>query len=96
MFGITRRDKRTSLEKEIDSVLYVMSNYKPDSKEYSAMAENIERLHKAKSQECVRRVSPDTLAIIAGNLLGIALIMTFERTEVITTKALGFVLRGRV
>ena len=42
-----------------------------------------------------RRISPDTMAIIAGNLLGIVLILEHERAHVITTKALAFVLRGR-
>jgi hypothetical protein len=96
MFGITKKDKRTSLEREIDSVLEVMSNYKPDSKEYTAMADNLERLYKAKAQISERRVSPDTIAMVAGNLLGIALILGYERTDVIATKALGFVLKGRV
>lgn len=42
------------------------------------------------------RISPDTMAIIASNLLGILLILGYERGHVITTKALGFVMRGRV
>jgi hypothetical protein len=41
-------------------------------------------------------VSPDTIAVVAGNLLGIILILGYEKADVITTKALGFVLKGRV
>ena len=93
---ITKKDKRTNLEKEIDSVLAVMATFKADSKEYTAMAANLEMLYKAKSQECDRRVSPDTIAVIAGNLLGIALILGYEKAGSITSKALGFVVRGRV
>jgi hypothetical protein len=93
---ITMKDKRTNLEKEIDSVLRIMSQYSPDSKEYTFMAENLERLYKAKSNDRNRHISPDTIAVIAGNLLGIGLILGFEKANVITSKALGFVLRGRV
>jgi methionyl-tRNA formyltransferase len=95
---ITKKDKRTNLEKEIDSVLKKMSTYMPDSTEYTAMATNLERLYKAKANEKERSciVSPDTIAIIAGNLLGIVLILGYEKTDTITSKALGFIIRGRV
>ncbi len=42
------------------------------------------------------RISPDTLAVVAGNLLGIMLILNHEKMNVITSKALAFVLRGRI
>jgi hypothetical protein len=96
MFKITKKKERTELEEEIHSVLCNMSTFAPDSEEYTKQAENLERLYKAKSYEKDRSVSPDTIAVIAGNLLGIALILGFEKANVITTKALGFVIRGRV
>jgi len=92
----TKKDKRTNLEKEIDSIIIDMSNYEVHSKEYSVIVENLEKLYKVKTNESSHRISPDTIAIIAGNLLGIALIMGYEKANIITTKALGFVLRGRV
>ncbi len=92
----TKRDKRTNLEKEIDNVLAVMASMDRSSEEYSTTAANLTELFKAKAQEKSRQVSPDTIAVIAGNLLGIGLILGYEQANVITTKALGFVLRGRV
>ena len=96
MLNLTKRDKRSNLEKEIDRVLQEASYLDPHSKEYSEIAENVEKLYKAKSCEKSRNVSPDTIAVVAGNLLGIALILGYEQTHVITSKALGFVLKGRV
>lgn len=93
--GILNLDGRTNLEKEIDDVLLVMSTYSPASVEYTAMAENLERLYKSKAQSRVHTISPDTLLVVAGNLLGLAFIMNFEKADIITTKALGFVLKGR-
>lgn len=93
---ITKKDKRTNLEKEIDMVLEVMRDYEPDKEEYAKMAQNLEMLYKAKSHEKNRSVSPDTVAIVVGNLLGIGLILTYEKVGFITSKALGFVLKGRV
>lgn len=96
MEKLTKRDKRTNLEKEIDAVLVRMSSIDSDTKEYTAMAANLEMLYKAKANEKSRSISPDTIAVIVGNLLGIILIINYEQTGIITTKALGFVLRGRV
>lgn len=91
-----RTDKQSPLDKEILNLLKQMETKSRDSEEYSVMSENLERLYKAKSYEQVRRVSPDTLAVVAGNLLGIALILGYEQVGVISTKALGFVIKGRV
>jgi len=92
----TKKDKRTNLEKEIDLILFAMSNYEMTSVEYAKLIANLERLLKAKANESDRRISPDTIAIIAGNLLGIALILGYEKANIITTKALSFVFKGRV
>ena len=92
---ITTKDK-TNLEKEIDRVIESLSTYQPGTKEYLGISEDLERLYKTKALERDRRISPDTIAVVAGNLLGIALILGWEKTGVITSKALGFVLRGRV
>lgn len=92
----TRKDKRTNLEKEIDSVLEKMSSLDPDSKEYSDMMNNLGKLFDAKSKEKDRKISPDTIVIVACSLLEIVLMLNFEKTGVITSKALGFVIKGRV
>ena len=42
------------------------------------------------------KISPDTLLIVGANLLGILLILNHERLDIISTKALGFVITGRV
>lgn len=42
------------------------------------------------------KVSPDTLLIVGANLLGIVLILYYEKLDIISTKALGFVIKGRV
>ena len=42
------------------------------------------------------KVSPDTILIIVGNLAGILLILKYEKLDIITSKALGFVIKGRV
>jgi hypothetical protein len=90
----TKKEK-TNLEKEIDNLLYDLASTQPYSKEYTAMAANLEMLYKAKSLEKKNILSMDTLAIVAGNLLGILLILKFEKVDIITSKALSLLLKGR-
>jgi len=73
-----------------------MRDYDSGSKEYEPMMDYLERLYKLKALDKQERISPDTIAIVAGNLLGIGLILNHERLGHITSKALGFVIRGRV
>lgn len=91
-----RSKKQTNLEKEIDNVLEKMATTDKNSDEYNKMARNLELLFNAKSKEKDRRISNDTIAIVAANILGIVLILGYEKANVITSKALGFVIRGRV
>ena len=88
--------KKSKLENAIDSILDDMSKFDANSDEYSDMATNLEKLLKAKSYEEQKNISPDTIALVAANLIGIVLILKHEKVDIITSKALGFVLRGRV
>lgn len=42
------------------------------------------------------KISPDTLAIVLCNLVGIILVLKHEKIDIVTSKALGFVMKGRV
>lgn len=87
--------KKHSLKREIESVLKRMSELSPDSDEYAKMAKNLETLYSAASKS-KDKVSLDTIVTVAGSLLGIILIINHEQTGIITSKALGFIIKGRV
>lgn len=63
------------------------------TKEYTELTEQLERLYKSKGHVSDRSISPDTLLMVGANLLGIILILTYERANVVTSKALSFILR---
>lgn len=96
MFKFTKKDKRSNLEREIDSVINSMSKLSPSSEEYSEMTSNLEKLYKAKAGERSSKLSADTVAVVVGNLFGIVLILGYEKAGTITSKALNYVLKGRV
>jgi len=87
--------KRHSLNKEIEIVLEKMSKVTPDSNEYTAMAKNLETLYSANSKSR-NTVSLDTIVTVAGSLIGIILIINHEQTGIITSKAMSFIIKGRV
>ena len=42
------------------------------------------------------KFSPDTVLVVAGNLIGILAILNFEKMDIIRSKAISFVLKGKV
>lgn len=86
---------KSALEQAIDELLLAMTEITGDSEEYSKMADQLVKLYKLKEIDAPKRISPDTLAIVLGNLAGIICIVGYERANIVTSKALGFVLKLR-
>lgn len=85
-------DKDPRLDEAIGEALESLNPYDDD---YVKKVEAVERLYKLKEVNNPRSVSPDTIAIVLGNLLGVILIVSHERTHVLTSKALSFVQKLR-
>ncbi len=86
---------KTPVEKEIVDLFAKLSQHKADSKEYAIVLDQITKLHKLKADEKPPRVSPDTLVLVGANLLGIVMILSHERLNIITTKATSLVQKLR-
>lgn len=84
-----------ALQKEIDALLLDMYNEDKGSKEYLTKVDQLVKLYSLKEDKSKNRVSADTLAIVAGNLAGILMIVGHEKAHVVTSKALGFILKAR-
>ncbi len=95
MLEFLKAKKKPCLEVESESVLKeMMAEQDVCSENYQKHLEVLERLNKLKGEK--KSLSPDTILVVAANLLGIALILGYESVGNITSKALGFVMRGRV
>lgn len=65
-----------------------MIQLEPTDESYPLMADQLTKLYKIKKDEqSPRRVDANTLAIIAGNLAGILLVINAERLHVLAGKA---------
>jgi hypothetical protein len=87
----------TNLQELIDHAQAQLDSYEPDAPEYDKILDQIERLYKLQSREKeTSRVSPDVIVTVIANLAGIALILNHERLHVVTSKALGFVVKSKL
>lgn len=89
-------DKPASLQELIDLVQTQMLTEGADSEKFREMNDELERLYAMKKSNKSSRVSPDALVTVAGNLLGIGLILQHERLHIVTSKALSFVMKTKV
>lgn len=92
MFAFIPKPHDIALDAAISEVLVEMNGLNADSEEYAAAADQLVKLMKLKKEMNPSwRPSPDALVGAAGSVLGIVLILHFEKLGVITSKALSFV-----
>jgi hypothetical protein len=95
MFGRFVKKKPSVLDEPIAKVLTDMNTYGADSPEYPTLINHLEKLNRMKAEERGNRPSPDTMAIVAGNLLGILIIVAYEQKHAMVSRGLGFVIKPK-
>lgn len=91
----TKSKEDPQLTGAIDDLFAELSALTGDDPQYAKTADQLVKLYELREKTTSKRhVSPDTLALVLGNLAGIAMIVGHERTGIVTSKAVGFVLRA--
>ena len=90
---IFRPKGMTMLDIEIERLVKTLSNLEPSEEEYETVAKNLQKLTEARERKNDRTISNDTLVAVTVNIITMLLILNYEKTGVITTKA--FNLFGR-
>lgn len=85
----------TPVDGLIDAVLEKMHREGVFSDEYPKLMTYLERLYEIKAKQRRNPVSPDTMAIVAGNLLGILVIVAYEQKHVMTSKGFSQIIRPK-
>ena len=93
MFGKPNSDPK--LDEAIDSIYSDLAGFTSETEEYGRMTDQLTKLYAIKNERNSRRVSPDTAVVVGANIAGILLILNHERLGIVTSKALGFVIRVR-
>lgn len=87
--------KQNKIMQEIEYLHEELDNYDRASQEYSNIIKQIEVLYKL-DKEVKFVIDPNTALVVGANILGILMILGYERAHVVTSKALSFVIKGRV
>jgi hypothetical protein len=88
--------KNPELQKVTKQVTDRMLEVDVDSDEYKELFGSLEKLAVIQAADARLRVSPDTVAIVAANVLGILIIVGYEQAHVATSRALQFLLRTKI
>jgi len=96
---LTKKDKRTEIEKELDDLVLGLRGMDIGSGDYQRQLVLIERLHKLKGEKPPKwdwhsLIQP--AMVIGGNFALAVLVLKHEELNIIATKAFGFIVRGRV
>jgi len=88
------KSAKSKLKAERDKVFEKMRKENIDQKDW----DELNRKYQAYSDMMKPSwtLTPDTILIAVTNILGIVLVLNFEKFDIVRTKAIGFVLKGRV
>lgn len=87
--------KEDKIQDAIDAILDSMNVYGPDSQEYPQLVEQLEKLTALKQKRKWWKFDPNTVLLVAGNLLGILVIVAYEQNHVWRSKASDFIHKAR-
>jgi hypothetical protein len=92
VLSLKKKEEQSVLDPVIGNLITEMNQEEPGSAKYTKMVGELKALVEAKAAEPKPdHVSANTAAVIAGNLIGIAMILIFERKNVITSKSLNLI-----
>jgi hypothetical protein len=92
MFGRSKDPMIVNLDAAMNTLFVKLDADNPESPEYEKTLGYLERMTAIRKLENTnQKVSPDTKAIIVGNLVGILIIVAYERMHVVTSRGLSFI-----
>ena len=84
--------KESIYDEPIEKILEELRQQDPDSDEFRTALAHLSKLTEMKANTRWKmKISPDTLAIVLGNLIGIMIIVAYEEKHAITSKGLNFI-----
>jgi len=95
MFKFTKKDRRKKVVKAMDSVYTKLETLDAASEDYTTAVSNLERLNKIKSEDKIK-INPDVVITVVGSIASTLLVLYFEKTDIVTSKAINWIIKGRV
>lgn len=91
MFDWRKPREKTGLEKARDEALLVLADLDPLDLDYTKTMKQVKKLSELIANERRELLSPNTVILALANIGGIAMIVWYERANIVTSKALTFV-----
>ena len=92
-----RLSDKWTVDDEVARLLKILKTLKPESEEYHKVTNMIVLLYRTKSFDTTKfSISGDVVLTVIGATVQMLLIMNHEELHNITTKAFGWVIKGRI
>lgn len=96
MFNLTPSTQKTELQAARTVAINELENHDPSDEDYKEIVLRVETLTELINSEKSEKLSPNTIAVIAGNLAVAGLVLWYERDNVMTTKLFPFQIKPKV
>lgn len=88
--------KTSNIDRLIDDVESQMLLADPTTEEYQTLLMRLNSLSALKAKKPEKNLDVNTLVIVGGNLLGIIAILAYESRHIVTSKAMGFIIKPKL
>jgi len=85
-----------ALDEEILRLTNQLRNTNPVNEDYVKISDNLKVLCEARSKYDRASISPEVLLGVATNILGLLIVLNFEKANVITSKAISFLWKAKI
>lgn len=92
----TRTEGQKALDCEIERITGLLKNESdPSTEDYYHMAESLKMLCEAREKKNPLQIDLNTIIAVGANILGLLIVLNFEKANVITSKAFGMIFKGK-
>lgn len=96
MFTTKKIENPSLLEESITSAFNQLEAHDAGTEEYAAILDKIERLEALRPKKKELSVSGDAIIGAATNVLGLVLVLNYEKIGVISSKAFGLIVKSKM
>lgn len=93
MFRLPFKKETPELDEAIKKVYSRMDRIGPGNEEYTLLVKQLKELDALKSKSSRNASSPDTRLIVLGGIAQVLIIVAYENANVLTSKAIGLLLK---
>lgn len=87
--------RKSIYDRPMERLLEELDRKEPGSDDYNTLLGRVDQMSHLQERDRSRRVSPDTMWLVAGNIIGILVIVAYEQKHVMASRATNFILKTK-